>query len=473
MKTKKLIKPLKQVTKRTVKNFETRAANFVEFDVLRPMSNLLIEKLKESTYLSMNFDGYYDSYINKAVTVVLREYLTPFYKDFIFDVDKTLSICQSSIDEIKSSVSYYPELVNRTIKPGYYVVKLDHKTTLLIEKKSCWNNKESKKKMANINPTSFDTTLYIVGGNRQKWFEEIRMKIDTLVTQMIAPNQGDNRLKVSTMSSGEVSVNEITTRLMKHIVSPHKDEILEIIRKFKSQEATYKNLGIPHSLGFLLYGPPGTGKTVMAHAIANEFHMNCVDVTLDYFDANLGSGAFNQPNTVYIIDEIDSQLVNRALTTAEANTEASKMLTSQRLIKLLKAIDEMDNGSIAVATTNYPERLDAALKRSGRFGLQFEFPRFDREWAENMCKSRGLTLSDVMPDANFDKNLLTPADLEQLIIEKLIQDNCIVSEKTSMEDLGLEEEYEKISKEEETALEERKKSLADSDDNKESFSMNW
>ncbi len=437
---KKIVAPFSAVNKKMFKIAENKVSSLIEANLIVPVTSMVMDTIKDATYVSMTVDGYYDSYINKSITVVLMEYIDPFYENYLTDVDKTLAICENSIDDIRSSVTYYPELVNRTIAPGYYVVKLDHKTTMVVNKQGAtgYTSKGNKTKADN---SSFVTNIIIIGGNRVKWMNEIQSKIDAIVTKMIAPNQGNNKLKVKTLSGlDEEVVTDIKTRPMKFIISPFKENILSNIRLFKSKETIYKELGIPHSLGLLLYGPPGTGKTVMAHAIATEFNMACIDVTLDYFDKKSGSGAFSEANTVYVIDEIDSQLVNRALTTAEANAEASKMLTSQRLIKLLKSIDEMDNGSIVVATTNYPERLDKALTRSGRFTLKYEFPTFNREYAEKMCNSRGLSLDDVLrkSDKEIDMSRIVPADLEQLIIDKLIEENCIVEQKSSFEDLGIE-----------------------------------
>lgn len=439
--TKRIIQ---QPCKRILRSFEHQFADFVEYEIIRPASTTIVEKLKNVAYASIENVGYYDSYFSKAITITLLDYLTDDYPDILTDVDKTLSICKDAINEIKESITLYPELVNKTIRPGIYIHRLDKKTTLVVVKKNTYDSMDVKKSSGKKqSETSFSTTIYFIGGNKNKWYDKFVESINDTTNKLMAPNQSDTRLKVHTMSSGESMTNEITTRLMKHIISPEKDKILSIIKKFIKQENVYKDLGIPHSLGILLYGPPGTGKTVMAHAIASEFKMNCVDVTLDFFDNNLGSGAFGEPHTVYVIDEIDSQLVNRALTTAEANTEATKMITSQRLIKLLKAIDEMDNGSIVVATTNYPERLDVALKRSGRFGLQFEFPEFNQELAEKMANSRNLKLEDVI-DVKHQKWPLKPSDLEQEIIDKLIEINCVVMNKESFEELGLEEEDDSV-----------------------------
>lgn len=431
------------------------ASKFIEYNVIDPAVDTMIRKIKNSMFITTTVGGYYDSYINKAITVVLRGYLEKTYKDFIIDVDETLAICDGSIEEIKQNVLFYPELVNRTIAPNMYVVKLDNKTTLVVYKKSSYNfegdvNNQRRTK----NATSFSTSVTFIGGNREHWFKKFTNEVDKIVSKMVTPKQSDSVMRVSTMSDQESQSNDLKIRQMKHIVSPHKDELLETIKGFRNKESVYKELGIPHSMGILLYGPPGTGKTVMAHAIAFEFNMSCIDVTLDYFDKNSGSGAFHERNTVYVIDEIDSQLVNRALTTAEANAEASKMLTSQRLIKLLKAIDEMDSGSIVVATTNYPDRLDVALTRSGRFDYSIEFPKFDSEWAQKMCEARGLNLVDVIPNPTYP---ITPSDLERLIIERIIKDNNINAHRKTMEEIGIDKDAVEAAEEEEQKSEETNK----------------
>ena len=164
--------------------------------------------------------------------------------------------------------------------------------------------------------------------------------------------------------------------------------------------------------------------------------MHCVSVNLDVFDKMDGDGKFGMGNTIYVIDEIDSQLVNRSESSHEV--VQSQLTTSRRLLQLLKAMDSMNNGAIVVATTNYPERLDPALKRSGRFDIWVEMDDLSEEYAVEMVKNRGCDPDEVLEGQEFPIN---PAYLEQIIIENILVTNKIgQSEVASFESLGLNEE---------------------------------
>ena len=85
-------------------------------------------------------------------------------------------------------------------------------------------------------------------------------------------------------------------------------------------------------------------------------------------------------------------------------------------------IDDGDNYpvSVVVATTNYYNRLDAAVKRYGRFDLQIELKDFNRKEAEEMCKLYDLKLEDVISKGiNKPDFSISPAKLQAKCLEKI------------------------------------------------------
>ena len=75
--------------------------------------------------------------------------------------------------------------------------------------------------------------------------------------------------------------------------------------------------------------------------------------------------------------------------------------------------------SIIIATTNYIDKLDDAVKRFGRFDLQIEMIDFDKDHAEEFCKLYDLTLSDVV-DGDINKDFtISPAKLQALCMENI------------------------------------------------------
>ena len=75
--------------------------------------------------------------------------------------------------------------------------------------------------------------------------------------------------------------------------------------------------------------------------------------------------------------------------------------------------------SIVVATTNYYDRLDSAVKRYGRFDLQIEMNEFTEKEAKEMCAVYGLKLKDVVTEKITKDFVISPAKLQALCLEKI------------------------------------------------------
>jgi ATP-dependent metalloprotease len=154
-----------------------------------------------------------------------------------------------------------------------------------------------------------------------------------------------------------------------------KNEINEIVEFLKSPDK-YVQAGVKMPKGVLLTGSPGTGKTLLAKAIAGEagvkfFH--CSGSDFEEVFVGLGSKRIrtlferareNAPCIIFI-DEFDSIGHSR-----------DSISPSQILNQLLVEMDGFTNndGVVILAATNFPESLDSAVKRSGRFDKQIDVP---------------------------------------------------------------------------------------------------
>jgi transitional endoplasmic reticulum ATPase len=140
--------------------------------------------------------------------------------------------------------------------------------------------------------------------------------------------------------------------------------------------------------GVLLYGPPGTGKTMLAQALANEIGATFQEIhTPDILDKWLGASERNikaifgrarryrQP-TVMLFDEFDS-IIGYA---GEGGDSASQAINAVAGIfkQEMNDLIEANPNVIVVATTNFPDRVDASLIRSGRFDVKLRVPAPDR-----------------------------------------------------------------------------------------------
>ncbi|CZT45039.1 probable AAA protease IAP-1 (mitochondrial intermembrane space) [Rhynchosporium secalis] len=150
-----------------------------------------------------------------------------------------------------------------------------------------------------------------------------------------------------------------------------KEELQELVDFLKSPEK-FATLGGKLPKGVLLVGPPGTGKTLLARAVAGEAGVPFFFMSGSEFDeVYVGVGAKRvrelfaaakgkQPAIVFI-DELDAIGGKRNARDAA--------YVKQTLNQLLTELDgfEQNSGVIILAATNFPELLDKALTRPGRF----------------------------------------------------------------------------------------------------------
>lgn len=147
---------------------------------------------------------------------------------------------------------------------------------------------------------------------------------------------------------------------------------LEEIVDFLKDPAKYESLGGRLPKGVLLTGPPGTGKTLLARATAGEAGVDFFFMSGSEFDeVYVGVGAkrirelFAQARArapaIIFIDELDAIGGKR--------NPKDQAYAKQTLNQLLVELDgfSQTSGIIIIGATNFPESLDKALTRPGRF----------------------------------------------------------------------------------------------------------
>lgn len=144
---------------------------------------------------------------------------------------------------------------------------------------------------------------------------------------------------------------------------------------------------IPSKL--LLSGKPGSGKTSIAAAIAYDCGLHFVPTSYSALqsakDGNLGDlvkamkNTFNEARknapSLLFIDELDS-FGNRDGDMSRYRDWNVKVINA-----LLEELDGVNDnaGIVIIGATNYPERIDAAIKRSGRLGFHLEIEELSAE----------------------------------------------------------------------------------------------
>ena len=157
------------------------------------------------------------------------------------------------------------------------------------------------------------------------------------------------------------------------------NKLREIIQIPLSHPDLLSKFDIKPPKGMLMYGPPGNGKTMIARAVAQSMGSNFITIEGSELTSKyVGEGerilkekfelAQAKGNSVIFIDEIDSIASKR-------NEDSPEHLISIVAV-LLALMDGMksSNGVFVIGATNRLNAIDPALRRPGRFDLEFEIP---------------------------------------------------------------------------------------------------
>lgn len=226
-----------------------------------------------------------------------------------------------------------------------------------------------------------DAPLHVVveetiGGNIFKWVKflfyfglvtylsmiVVAMMVDTFQTFKKVGGKSDNEAKAENQT---VRFSDV------HGCDEAKDELQELVDFLKNPDK-FSTLGGKLPKGVLLVGPPGTGKTLLARAVAGEAGVPFFFMSGSEFDEvyvgvgakrvrELFAAAKSKSPAIVFIDELDAIGGKRNARDAA--------YVKQTLNQLLTELDgfEQNSGVIILAATNFPEMLDKALTRPGRF----------------------------------------------------------------------------------------------------------
>jgi cell division protease FtsH len=150
---------------------------------------------------------------------------------------------------------------------------------------------------------------------------------------------------------------------------------LEDIKAYLRDPKSFTRMGLRPPCGVLMTGGPGVGKTRLAQALAGECGAQFIAITGSFFSAKYyGVGiqkvkhlfrmARKRGPVVIFIDEADGLAARTNGAAGSADAESNRIIN-----QLLAEMDgfEKNEGVILVAATNFPDNLDEALRRPGRF----------------------------------------------------------------------------------------------------------
>ena len=232
-------------------------------------------------------------------------------------------------------------------------------------------------------------------------------------------------------------MDELKQMLTDEVINPllHPEKF----KKFK--------VSIPN--GILLYGPPGCGKTFIVRKLSEEldyafYEIKHSDVASPYIHgavekiAKVFDIAKSNAPAIIFIDELSGLVPNREhLGTGESHKEEE---VNQFLVELN---DAGENNILVVGATNYPERIDKAIMRSGRMDKKIMVPPPDFEARKSLFKI-GLTGRPHEDGIDFEKLATLTEDYSSSdIVEGIVENvarRAVNQDKPAIDQQMIEEE---------------------------------
>lgn len=164
-----------------------------------------------------------------------------------------------------------------------------------------------------------------------------------------------------------------------------KLNIIDLLKKasLSNDEKKVKQIESLIPKGMIFYGPPGTGKTLFAKGIAESLNASVYIVNGPELKSKwVGEGEANiralfakaraTAPSIIVFDEFDSIASARSINSGSSASEASHSMVNQ----LLTEMDgfRKEEMIFLIGTTNFPQSLDPAFLRPGRFEYKIEIP---------------------------------------------------------------------------------------------------
>ncbi|KAJ6254338.1 cell division control protein 48 [Anaeramoeba flamelloides] len=185
--------------------------------------------------------------------------------------------------------------------------------------------------------------------------------------------------------------------------------------KLKIKQAVEWPIKYPESFKRLnLEQLKGTSKTTLAKAVANSTNCTFLSVSgAEIFSKYLGEAErivrnlFQQARkshpTIIFIDEIESMVGKRSLSSSKSSSNNVKDRVLSTFLNELDGIEQIQ-GVVVIGSTNRPDLIDEALLRPGRFGKILSVPLPDQQ---SRRKIFSIKTKNMIIHQNVDLDLLS------------------------------------------------------------------
>ena len=256
--------------------------------------------------------------------------------------------------------------------------------------------------MTTLADGSTDMVNYIsykfIGLNAKKYQRELTLYID------IKGRSG--KIK----SADFKGLMDLPNKTFDDIVCPNKNTIINYLDTWVNNKDYYNRHHISYKGGILLYGPKGGGKTSMVQAIANYLNYSVIVVSPNSINALRGS---NISNSIILLEDIDCYIGKRDESINDDNSNTMNIIGD-----MLNVLDGIASYTevIFIATTNYIDRIDDAITRSGRFDCKVELPLLDKELAIELVEKLEANPDEILKDIEYP---IAASDIQSKVLTNL------------------------------------------------------
>jgi DNA replication protein DnaC len=318
-----------------------------------------------------------------------------------------------------------PHVAKRIVTNGTFFLykKIDHTARIVVSLMDQYNS----------------TSVYY--NNKEeasfKLMEEFKADLDKEMFEESAYRGRVLELKRSGLIGFYNDVDEANFQWKNFIYAPEKKKsIIDTVDNFIKfyEKDKWKKLGLPLNRGILLYGPPGTGKSFVAKIIlSNVLNNRYNNSKVTYL--HVLARHTQQVSTIRQIYQVARRMAPSVIFFEDVDLIAGtdrgdRSDIKNEFMQQLSGLEKLE-GVMTIATTNYADRLDPALRRSKRLSYHFKvgLPKIEeRKKLFQLYCSKALNVGlDFVHLADRTEGM-TGADIKGLVslaLEKAIRDKSI------------------------------------------------